>query len=124
MRALLVMAVIVGGALVVSDPADARRAARHAPAYAYGGHVPYAQPRAYRPRSYRPRAYRPRYYGPRSYGYAPQYYGAARYYAPPRYYSRDRAVCEERAWNEDPAGVYAGYPCWARIAFSRGGGRR
>ena len=47
------------------------------------------------------------------------------YYAPPPYYSRERLVCEERARNEDPAGRYAGYPCWAREIFGRGsGGRR
>ena len=51
----------------------------------------------------------------------PPYY----YRAPPPYYSRERLVCEERARNEDPAGRYAGYPCWARESFGRGsGGRR
>jgi len=29
------------------------------------------------------------------------------------------AVCERRALADDPAGIYAGYPCWARSAFSR-----
>ena len=50
-----------------------------------------------------------------------------RYYynAPPRYLS-ERAVCEARAQHADPSGQFAGYPCWAREAFSRGrtGGRR
>jgi hypothetical protein len=34
-------------------------------------------------------------------------------------------VCQERARAEDPTGLYAGYPCWAREAFGRGtqGGR-
>jgi hypothetical protein len=61
-----------------------------------------------------PRYYQPRYYQPRS------------YYAPPRTYSREQAICEENAQAEDPAGVYAGYPCWARSTFGRGsgGGRR
>jgi hypothetical protein len=108
MRALLAMALIAGGALALPDPADARRVVRNTPGYYYT-----AQPRY---RYYQQRHYRPRYYQP--YG---QPYG---YYAPPppRYYSREQAVCEERAQNEDPAGVYAGYPCWARSAFSRGGG--
>jgi hypothetical protein len=30
------------------------------------------------------------------------------------------AICEDRARNEDPAGQYANYPCWAREAFARG----
>ena len=62
---------------------------------------------------------------------------AARYYKrgakAPAYgysYSRQDAVCEANARHEDPTGVYAGYPCWAREAFGRGtqgggrGGRR
>jgi hypothetical protein len=61
-----------------------------------------------------PRKYK-RYYDP--------YYS---YYAYPRY-SREQVECE-RARHEDPAGVYAGYPCWAREAFgsgaNRGGTRR
>jgi hypothetical protein len=49
--------------------------------------------------------------------------------APSRYLSRQAVECE-RARHEDPSGVYARYPCWAREAFSRGtqgggrGGRR
>ncbi|HWE20122.1 MAG TPA: hypothetical protein VG758_23570 [Hyphomicrobiaceae bacterium] len=45
-------------------------------------------------------------------------------------YSRGENVCEANAKHEDPSGVYAGYPCWAREAFGRGtqgggrGGRR
>ena len=47
------------------------------------------------------------------------------YYAPPPHVVRERLVCEERARAEDPAGRYAGYPCWARESFGRGsGGRR
>jgi hypothetical protein len=41
------------------------------------------------------------------------------YYAPPAYYSRRQVECE-RARNEDPAGQFAGYPCWAREIFGRG----
>lgn len=51
--------------------------------------------------------------------------GPMYYTAPPSYLS-ERAVCEARAQHADPSGQYAGYPCWAREAFSRGrtGGRR
>jgi hypothetical protein len=48
------------------------------------------------------------------------------YAAQPRYQTRERLLCEERARNEDPAGQFAGYPCWAREIFGRGsntGGR-
>jgi hypothetical protein len=49
------------------------------------------------------------------YHYAPNYY-----YAP-----RVESECERRARAEDPTGLYAGYPCWARETFGRGrGGRR
>jgi hypothetical protein len=41
------------------------------------------------------------------------------YAAQPRY-SRQEVECE-RARHEDPAGDFAGYPCWARAAL--GGGR-
>jgi hypothetical protein len=45
------------------------------------------------------------------------------YYYVPRY-SREEVECE-RARHADPSGVYSGYPCWAREAFSpRGGGGR
>jgi hypothetical protein len=44
----------------------------------------------------------------------PQYY-----YAPPADYRRQQVECE-RARNEDPAGHFAGYPCWAREIFGRG----
>jgi hypothetical protein len=74
------------------------------PADARKGYRQYGAPRYYHPQ--------PRYYQPRS------------YYAPPRYYSREQAICEENAQAEDPAGVYAGYPCWARSAFGRGSGSR
>jgi hypothetical protein len=30
----------------------------------------------------------------------------------------DRQVCQEGAFEADPGGLYAGYPCWARRAFS------
>ncbi|HXE87422.1 MAG TPA: hypothetical protein VN524_11590 [Hyphomicrobiaceae bacterium] len=50
-----------------------------------------------------------------SYSYAPP-----NYYAPPPAISQ-RQVCEERAQAADPTGLYAGYPCWAREAFGRGG---
>jgi hypothetical protein len=47
--------------------------------------------------------------------------------AQPKSYSyRQYSVCHERARHEDPTGVYAGYPCWAREALGRGtqgGGR-
>jgi hypothetical protein len=48
------------------------------------------------------------------------------YYVPPGYgqsarYQRESVECE-RARNEDPAGQYAGYPCWAREIFARGSG--
>jgi hypothetical protein len=39
--------------------------------------------------------------------------------AQPRTYSREEVECE-RAEHEDPTGLYAGYPCWAREAFGRG----
>jgi hypothetical protein len=45
----------------------------------------------------------------------------------PRAYTREDVECE-RAQHEDPSGIYAGYPCWAREAFgagkSRGGDRQ
>jgi hypothetical protein len=37
-------------------------------------------------------------------------------------YSREQVECE-RARHEDPSGVYAGYPCWAREAFGSGSNR-
>jgi hypothetical protein len=33
-----------------------------------------------------------------------------------RTHSREEVECE-RARNEDPGGLYAGYPCWARAAL-------
>jgi len=39
--------------------------------------------------------------------------------APPSSNPRAQSLCEERAQNSDPAGRYAGYPCWARETFSR-----
>ena len=96
MRSLLALTLLLTGALVLPGDADARK----------------------RGNAYQPRAYQP-YYG------QPYDYGPPRYYRAPRY-SRERAVCEERAQNEDPTGLYAGFPCWAREAFGRGsgGGRR
>jgi len=42
------------------------------------------------------------------------------YVVPPSSYNlREQALCEERAENSDPAGRFAGYPCWARETFSR-----
>lgn len=60
------------------------------------------------------RKYRPTP-GP-AYNYAPP-----SYYAPPPAALREQQVCEERAQAADPSGLYAGYPCWAREAFGRGG---
>jgi hypothetical protein len=99
MRAFLALALMAGAAVMaLPDPADARKSVRKAPAY--------AQPRYYQPRAY----YRPRsYYGP-GYSYGP----------PPPRISSERLACEERAWADDPTGLYAGYPCWARSAFGRG----
>jgi hypothetical protein len=48
------------------------------------------------------------------YNYAPKYY-----YAP-----RGESECQRRARAEDPTGLYAGYPCWARESFGRGGSGR
>jgi hypothetical protein len=36
-----------------------------------------------------------------------------------RTYSREEIECE-RAQHEDPSGIYAGYPCWAREALGSG----
>jgi hypothetical protein len=55
------------------------------------------------------------------------YYPPPAYYVPPSYNApspnalNERLVCEERARAADPSGQYAGYPCWAREAFGRGG---
>lgn len=48
-----------------------------------------------------------------------------RYYQPvhPPPDVRERLLCEERAQNEDPAGQFKGYPCWAREIFGRGSGQ-
>lgn len=48
-----------------------------------------------------------------------------RYYQPaqPRPDLREQLLCEERAQNEDPAGQFKGYPCWAREIFGRGAGQ-
>jgi hypothetical protein len=109
MRALLAASVVLAGAVALPAVSEARKDVRRGPAY--GAHQRYDQPRYYRPRYYQPRYYRPQP------GYA---------YRQPGYYSSEQAECERRARAEDPAGVYAGYPCWARSAFGRsgGGGRR
>jgi hypothetical protein len=39
--------------------------------------------------------------------------------AQPRAYTREQVECE-RAQHEDPTGLYAAYPCWARETFGRG----
>jgi hypothetical protein len=105
LRALLAVILIATGAVALPVVADARKAVRSAPPY-----------------TVRPRYYQPRYYGPRVYHYGQPGYS----YRPPDSYSSERAACEARAQEEDPSGVYAGYPCWARMAFGRsgGGGRR
>jgi hypothetical protein len=58
--------------------------------------------------------------------YAPTYYYVPKYYNPPRYYyaPRGESECQRRARAEDPTGLYAGYPCWARESFGRGGSGR
>ena len=92
MRAFLALVLIAGGAVVaLPDPADARRSARHAPAY--------AQPRYYQPRYYRPRYYQPRYY------YAP----------PPPYISSERLACEERAQRRHPDAAPRMGACAGRV---------
>jgi hypothetical protein len=48
-----------------------------------------------------------------SYGYAPSPYSR---------FTREQVECE-RARHEDPSGVYAGYPCWAREALGAGSNR-
>jgi hypothetical protein len=50
-------------------------------------------------------------------------YSARKYKAkahPRSYTYRRYSACEERARHEDPTGIYAGYPCWAREALGRG----
>jgi len=54
----------------------------------------------------------------------PYYYAPPNAYAPPPAALREQQVCEERAFAADPSGLYAGYPCWAREAFGRGGSGR
>ncbi|HEY1244045.1 MAG TPA: hypothetical protein VGF29_04355 [Hyphomicrobiaceae bacterium] len=115
MRALLAAAVILGGAVTLTGAADARKDVGGGPAH--GAHQRYDQPRYYRPRYHQPRYYRPRYHQPRYYYRAPGYA-----YGQRGYYSSEQAECERRARAEDPSGVYAGYPCWAREAFGRSGG--
>jgi hypothetical protein len=40
------------------------------------------------------------------------------YAAQPSYRPREQQVCEREAFEADPSGQYAGYPCWARKAFA------
>jgi hypothetical protein len=45
--------------------------------------------------------------------------GADPYYAAQSSYRlREQQVCEQEAFEADPSGQYAGYPCWARKAFA------
>jgi hypothetical protein len=55
---------------------------------------------------------------------AKRYYYAP-YANPYSYAPRGESECQRRARAEDPTGLYAGYPCWARESFGRGlsGGR-
>jgi hypothetical protein len=97
MRTLPAIALILAGTLTGSLALSDTADARRS-----GYHHRYGQPRYY---------HQPRYYGP-----SPFYYQAPRY-------SRQQ-ICEERAQAEDPTGLYAGYPCWAREAFGRSPGHR
>jgi hypothetical protein len=38
--------------------------------------------------------------------------------AQPSYGLTEQPVCNEEAFEADPSGQYAGYPCWARRAFA------
>jgi hypothetical protein len=40
------------------------------------------------------------------------------YAAKPSSRLKERHVCKEEAFEADPSGQYAGYPCWARKAFA------
>jgi hypothetical protein len=40
------------------------------------------------------------------------------YYAAQPSYGLTEQVCKEEAFEADPSGQYAGYPCWARKAFA------
>lgn len=105
MRAVLAAVVIVSSSVALPGAADARKGIRSG--HTYGAHTRYYQPRSY-------------YYGQPGYDRQPGYA-----YRQPNAYSSEQAACEARAQAEDPAGIYAGYPCWARSTFGRGsGGRR
>lgn len=52
-------------------------------------------------------------------GKAKRYYYAP-YANPYGYAPRGESECQRRARAEDPTGLYAGYPCWARESFGRG----
>lgn len=42
-------------------------------------------------------------------------------YAAPSYKTRRaQAACQARARADDPNGLFAGFPCWARSAFGQG----
>jgi hypothetical protein len=104
MRTLLAIALILGGTAALPDAADARQRGRQAKPPIYS----YQAPRYYPA---------PRYRAPR------YYYGAPGYVPPPYAYRREQSECERRAKAEDPSGLYAGYPCWARSTFGRTPGR-
>jgi len=38
--------------------------------------------------------------------------------AQPSYGPTEQQVCRDEAFEADPSGQYAGYPCWARRAFA------
>jgi hypothetical protein len=40
------------------------------------------------------------------------------YAAQPSYRLREQQVCKREAFEADPSGQYASYPCWARKAFA------
>jgi hypothetical protein len=44
----------------------------------------------------------------------------APYSVPQRKLPRGDAACERRARADDPNGLFAGFPCWARSAFGQG----
>jgi hypothetical protein len=45
-------------------------------------------------------------------------YANSHYAAQPSHRLTQQQVCREEAFEDDPSGQYAGYPCWARQAFS------
>jgi hypothetical protein len=83
--------------------------ALHAFAIAVGGILALKPAAADTARKYQRSGERQHY----SYGYAPSPYSR---------FTREQVECE-RARHEDPSGVYAGYPCWAREALGAGSNR-